>query len=149
MNVLPAATVDVHASGPSTARSALGSWRGALRFSLAVLVAASATTAVASDTVELRLASDEWPPFTGNPGSERAAIELVHMALDRAGIQASTEIVEWKAVETGIRRGDFDGSAAIWRTEQREKRSCCSPNRTWKTDWCSSAARAAMFRRPG
>jgi polar amino acid transport system substrate-binding protein len=76
---------------------------------------------MADEPVELRLASDEWPPFTGAPGSERAAIELVQTALDRAGIPASTEIVDWKAVEAGIRSGEFDGSAAIWRTEQREK----------------------------
>jgi polar amino acid transport system substrate-binding protein len=76
---------------------------------------------MAGEPRELRLASDVWPPFTGAPGSERAANELVQTALDRAGIAAATEIVDWKAVESGIRSGEFDGSAAIWRTDQREK----------------------------
>jgi polar amino acid transport system substrate-binding protein len=76
---------------------------------------------MAENPIELHLASDEWPPFTGSPATERAAIDLVHTALGRAGITESTEIVEWKAVEIGIRRGEFDGSAAIWHTEEREQ----------------------------
>lgn len=95
--------------------------RGALRFSLAVIFAAIAISTMAQEPFELHLASDEWPPFTGGPGSERAAIELVQTALERAGVAASTEIVEWKTVEIGLRRGKFDGSAAIWRNEEREE----------------------------
>jgi len=85
------------------------------------LFATIAISTMANESPELHLASDEWPPFTGNPGSERAANELVQTALERAGIAASTEIVEWKTVEIGIRRGEFDGSAAIWRNEEREE----------------------------
>ena len=91
------------------------------RFTLAALLAAIAISTMAKEPVELHLASDEWPPFTSSHSNERAAIELVQTALGRAGITASTEIVEWKAVEIGIRRGEFDGSAAIWLTEQREE----------------------------
>jgi ABC-type amino acid transport substrate-binding protein len=69
----------------------------------------------------LRLGSDEWPPFTGEDGTQRAAIELVHAALDRADIEVTTVIQEWKHVEAAIRRGDLDGSAAMWRTERREE----------------------------
>ncbi len=121
MNHLSKKPIDAYGSDYSRPCRAIRSSRRALRFSLAILIATSAIAAVADDPVELKLGSDEWPPFTGGPGSERAAIELVHTALDRAGIQASTEIVEWKAVEIGIRRGEFDGSAAMWRTEEREK----------------------------
>lgn len=77
--------------------------------------------AFAEDPQPLRLGSDEWPPFTGEPGRQRAAIELVHAALDRVGIQADTVIHDWQDVEAAIRRGDLDGSAAIWLTEEREE----------------------------
>jgi ABC-type amino acid transport substrate-binding protein len=82
------------------------------------LLAAAAT---AEEPLGLRLGSDEWPPFTGGPDTPRAAIELVHTALERAGFPAETVISEWKDVEAGIRRGELDGSAAMWRTERREQ----------------------------
>jgi len=77
--------------------------------------------AMATDPGELHLASDTWPPFTDTPEGQRVAIELVMTALDRAGISASTTIVDWKEVEAGIRNATFDGSAAMWRTEKREE----------------------------
>lgn len=77
--------------------------------------------AMAAEPRELRLGSDAWPPFTDEPGRQRVAVQLVHTALDRAGIHATTEIVDWKDVEAGIRDGDFDGSAAMWRTDRREQ----------------------------
>ena len=96
-------------------------WRGAVRAVHVVWLIALGVTAAATEPPELRLGSDEWPPFTGSHGKQRAAIELVHTALDRAGIPATTSIYEWKHVEAAIRRGDLDGSVAIWRTEEREK----------------------------
>ncbi len=75
----------------------------------------------ATDPPELRLASDSWPPFTDVQERPRVAVTLVHTALDRAGIGATTTIVDWKDVEAGIRRATFDGSAAMWRTDEREK----------------------------
>jgi hypothetical protein len=77
-------------------------------------------TVAADDPRELHLASDQWPPFTNETGQARVAVELVHTALERAGIQATTEILEWREVENSIRRADFDGSAAMWHTDQRE-----------------------------
>ncbi len=77
--------------------------------------------AMASEPRELRLGSDAWPPFTEEPGRQRVAIQLVHTALERAGINATTTIVDWKDVEAGIREGELDGSAAMWRTDRREK----------------------------
>ncbi len=94
---------------------------GAIRSILTTLLVGVALSVMAEKPVELHLASDDWPPFTGSLANERAAIELVQTALGRAGITASTEIVEWEAVEIGIRRGEFDGSAAIWRTKERER----------------------------
>lgn len=99
----------------------LPSRRSLFRVAIAAWFAAVAGVGSAADPQELRLGSDEWPPFTGSPGTKRAAIDLVHTALDRASIQATTSIFEWKQVEAGIRRETLDGSAAMWRTAQREK----------------------------
>lgn len=77
--------------------------------------------AMAADPPALRLASDTWPPFTDAPEGTRVAVELVHTALERAGIKATTTIVDWKDVEAGIRNATFDGSAAMWRTTEREQ----------------------------
>jgi polar amino acid transport system substrate-binding protein len=87
---------------------------------VAVSAVVLASSASATEPVPLRLGSDEWPPFTGSPGSERAAVELVHTALERAGFAATTEISDWRAVEKGIRTGELDGSAAMWRNERRQ-----------------------------
>lgn len=97
------------------------SWR---RGPLVVIVLALlALTAVvdAGDPQILRLGSDEWPPFTSTSSNQRAAVKLVHTALDRVGVQATTVIQDWKDVESGIRLGVLDGSAAMWRTEEREE----------------------------
>ena len=107
--------VDARRSPDSTSR------RRAIRVVLVVWLLAHSVSAVATEPPDLRLGSDEWPPFTGSPGKQRAAIELVHTALDRAGIQATTSIFEWKHVEAAILRGDLDGSVAMWRTERREQ----------------------------
>ena len=80
-----------------------------------------AAAALAADPGELKLGSDTWPPFTDTADGQRVAIELVDTALDRAGVSATTSIVDWKEVEAGIRNAKFDGSAAMWRTEKREE----------------------------
>lgn len=100
---------------------ALPPWGGVVKTALVACFVAFSTIAAATEPPDLKLGSDEWPPFTGSPGHQRAAIELVHTALDRAGFQAETSILEWKQVETAIRRGELDGSAAMWRTEEREE----------------------------
>lgn len=67
----------------------------------------------------LELASTEWPPFTADEGEPRVANELVAEALRSDGIQAKQAIVaadEWLA---SLRAGEFDGSAAVWWSEDR------------------------------
>ncbi|RLE23160.1 MAG: hypothetical protein DRJ65_12425, partial [Acidobacteria bacterium] len=76
---------------------------------------------MATDGSELRLASDSWPPFTDSPTGQRVAVELVHTALERTGIKATTTVVDWKEVERGLRTSKYDGSAAMWRNAQRER----------------------------
>lgn len=80
---------------------------------------ASYSTDTAQAT-ELRLASDVWPPFTNTFKKTRFAIELVHIALGRAGIQAETEILETWTVPEDLKAGRFDGSGAIWKSTERE-----------------------------
>ena len=71
----------------------------------------------------LRLVSDTWPPFTGEVGQPRVALALVHRALERTGREAETRILEagFAEVLESIARDEADGSAALWRTPEREK----------------------------
>ncbi len=91
------------------------------RLVLCLVMLLVALPTMATDGSELRLASDFWPPFTDEPQGQRVAVELVHTALERAGIGTTTTVVDWKEVEKGIRTATFDGSAAMWRTERRER----------------------------
>jgi polar amino acid transport system substrate-binding protein len=67
----------------------------------------------------LRLVSSEWPPFTDEV-EPRVALDIVHRGLARAGIRARTELVEPAVFIPGLEAGDFDGSAALWRSADRE-----------------------------
>lgn len=95
--------------------------RGIVPFVLAASLGCMAAVVWAAEPQELRLGSDEWPPFTSSDLKQRASIELVHTALERANVNPTTSISQWKQVEVGIRSGELDGSAAMWRSEQREK----------------------------
>ncbi len=74
----------------------------------------------ATEQVELRLASDLWPPFTNTADESRLALDLVHEALNRTGVNATTSIVDFGVVILGLQDGSFDGSGALWRTPERE-----------------------------
>jgi len=80
----------------------------------------SPALAPATEILELQLASDLWPPFTNAADQSRLAIDLVHEALDRADIKATTRIVEFGAVILGLQDGSFDGSGALWHSPARE-----------------------------
>ena len=70
---------------------------------------------------ELKLASDKWPPFTNEQPHRAFALDLVNEALNRSGLKAETQILAFNEVIDGIRQKKFDGSAALWYTEDREK----------------------------
>ena len=92
-----------------------------LRAGIAVVVMLMSTAlASATERIELRLASDLWPPFTNTADQSRLAIDLVHEALNRADIEATTSIVDFGAVILGLQDGSFDGCGALWRTTERE-----------------------------
>ena len=72
---------------------------------VAVLLAV-ATGAPAADPQQLRLGSDEWPPFTGSPDKQRAIYTLYRMGRDNAGKRA-------KVVEMLIKNLDNPSKAAM------------------------------------
>jgi polar amino acid transport system substrate-binding protein len=81
-----------------------------------------ASMSIASDNsgTELGLVSDKWPPFTDVAGQPRYAVELVHEALRRSGVEAKTSILDWSKVTKSLQQGKFDGSAAMWRNSDRD-----------------------------
>jgi ABC-type amino acid transport substrate-binding protein len=83
------------------------------------MLSAQAQTTPAIKT--LRLASTPWSPFTNEPGKARFALDLVHAALERAGIAANTTIVEEGKLTAALLKGEYDGSAALWKDAERER----------------------------
>ena len=79
-----------------------------------------------SQTSELKLASDIWPPFTDVEGEKSFALDLVKEALARTGVMANFEILELNDIITGIDAGKYDGSAALWLSEDRENKNLFS-----------------------
>ena len=69
----------------------------------------------------LRLFGDEWPPFTDAEGKPREAIDLVESALLRGGVRSQFTIMNWNEAEQLLEKGQMDGSAAIWKSPEREK----------------------------
>lgn len=87
-------------------------------------IGSSAATATGTTgTTALRLGSDVWPPFTDALGKPRVALDLVQAALERSQIEARMTLIdEFTELIQKIRDGDeFDGSAALWRSEERER----------------------------
>lgn len=85
-----------------------------------VLLAGLAASGVAQ-TVQLRLVSTSWPPFTNPSGQPRLALDLVEAALGRAGLNSSTSFVDASRYTPALLGNGFDGSAAAWRDPSREK----------------------------
>jgi polar amino acid transport system substrate-binding protein len=88
---------------------------------LALIILVTLTTTSVAQTKALRLASTPWSPFTNTPGKARFALDLVHTALGRIGINAETSIIDEGRLTPALINGEFDGSAALWRDEAREK----------------------------
>jgi ABC-type amino acid transport substrate-binding protein len=72
-----------------------------------------------SQTTTLKLASDVWPPFTDIDGEKAFAMDLVKEALTRTGVGIEYEILDFNDVISSIDNGKFDGSAALWISEER------------------------------
>jgi polar amino acid transport system substrate-binding protein len=98
----------------------------------ALLLALSATLACGSSvpapaaaptaqSAKLRLASTKWLPFTGAEGEPRVALTLTERALERAGYDSVTAFVADGELSPKLKSGEYDGSAALWRSEDREQ----------------------------
>ena len=98
-------------------RSTLGlcAWLGAV-------VIVVATPAAVQQKQMLHLVSTVWPPFTNAAGQPRLAVDLVHEGLRRVGVDAETTMVDDGALTPSVLTGKFDGSAALWRDAERERR---------------------------
>ncbi len=75
---------------------------------------------LAAQNNTLKLASDVWPPFADADGEKAFAMELVEEALKRDDVGIATSIVSFKEVLDGINAGQYDGSATLWKTKDRE-----------------------------
>ena len=73
-----------------------------------------------SQNQNLKLASDIYPPFTDVEGEKGFALEIVQEALNRGGVQIDPTITGFTEVLDGINTGTYHGSAALWKTEDRE-----------------------------
>jgi len=70
---------------------------------------------------ELRLAANEWPPYTfADVYRQGVATALVTAGLERAGYQSRVTIMSWSRVLDTTRRGDNDVIIAAWFTEERD-----------------------------
>lgn len=85
------------------------------------IILLSALLALPVFSQDVKLTSNVWPPFTNNFGEPAFAMMLVHEALGRGGRAATTSIQTFEEVMTSLESGEFDGSAALWRTDEREE----------------------------
>jgi polar amino acid transport system substrate-binding protein len=74
-----------------------------------------------AQTKELNLISDVWPPFTNVETEDSFAIDLVREALDRINIESTIEISSFENLLSTLDSGKYDGSAALWINDEREK----------------------------
>jgi ABC-type amino acid transport substrate-binding protein len=74
-----------------------------------------------SQAPQLHLVSTAWPPFTNPPGEPQFALDLVYEALKRIGVTAETAIVDEGRLTPSLLKGEFDGSAALWKDAEREE----------------------------
>lgn len=70
---------------------------------------------------KVRLACSVWAPFTDEAGKPRFAQDLVHQALERAGIAFEASMIQFPGVLPAIREGRVDGSEALWKSPEREE----------------------------
>lgn len=69
----------------------------------------------------IKLASDVWPPFTNIETEQAFAYALVKEGLSRSYVTTQNHIVSFDDVIQGISDKVYDGSAALWKTSEREE----------------------------
>ena len=90
-------------------------------FRISFIVLLFITTNIFSQTANLKLASDVWPPFTNVETEKSLAIDIVKDALTRIDIVSSYEIVDFGKLMANLKDGSYNGSAALWRDAEREE----------------------------
>ena len=75
-----------------------------------------------SQKAELKLAADAWPPFTNVKGEKSILTDLVSEALGRMNIGSTISIIEFNDVLIEIESGKFDGSPALWISDERKEK---------------------------
>jgi polar amino acid transport system substrate-binding protein len=88
---------------------------------LALLSFAGVFIVSAQTTTQLHLVSTAWSPFTNEPGKPRFALDLVEAAFGRIGVSSTTAIVAAPEFTSSLLSGRFDGSAAAWKDQERER----------------------------
>jgi ABC-type amino acid transport substrate-binding protein len=68
----------------------------------------------------LNLASDVWPPFTNVKGERTLALDIVRESLKKKNIQVDFTILDFNSVMDEITSGKAHGSAALWKSPERE-----------------------------
>ena len=75
-----------------------------------------------SQQTEIKLAADAWPPFTNVEGEKSILTDLVSEALARMNMASSVSIIQFNDVLTEIESGKFDGSPALWISDERKEK---------------------------
>ena len=68
----------------------------------------------------LKLGSDIWPPFTNEKPEKAFALDVVSSALERSFFKPDIVIEDFDKVLNDLKSGNLDGSAALWKTPERE-----------------------------
>lgn len=116
---IPKAKSLLHGAAPCSRERRLG--RRAFGLWMATVASLSSAQLQSAESPPLRLGSDVWPPFTDAEGKPREALDLVESALLRTGRKAQFSIAAWSDVLARLEKGELDGSAAMWKTSEREK----------------------------
>ena len=91
-----------------------------LKFTFSILIISMSFRSNAQKP-KLKLASDNWPPFTTENINKSLALDIVTEALSRNQVEVVHEIIEFDLVLKGIINSEIDGSGALWKTEDREE----------------------------
>src|SRR5215470_6253365 len=94
----------------------------ALAFAAHDAPAQSVATTAPTSRAALHLGSTPWSPFTNEAGKPRYAIDLVEAALKRLGLTSETAVVPEGTLTPALLQARFDGSPALWRNEELEKK---------------------------
>jgi len=75
-----------------------------------------------SQQTGLKLAADAWPPFTNVEGEKSILTDLVSEALTRMNTESTVTIIKFNDVLSEIESGKYDGSPALWISDERKEK---------------------------